>query len=748
VNTRLLRGFGAAAVAIAAVPGVWFLATTSGNRSAASQPVPAPARYVGQRTCATCHQQEAEKWIDSDHAHSMQPVTAQSVLGDFNDRQFTYAGVTSMFYKRGDTFFVRTDGPDGKLHDYEIAYTFGVRPLQQYLIAFPDGRLQPLGIAWDSRPKTEGGQRWFHLYPDQHVTHTDPLHWTSANQNWNFMCAGCHSTNLQRNYDLEKNRYATTWSDINVSCESCHGPGSSHVAWADARKRGDASADDRTKGLIRLLDGSAGNWQVADVGQPTARWTGPPRPKTEVEMCAPCHARSRPIASTTEGGHSLLDSHMPALLENGLYFPDGQVLDEVFEYGSFTQSKMHRAGVRCSDCHDPHSMKLRAEGNATCTSCHRASTFDSAEHHRHRQGSDAALCVSCHMPRKNYMVIDERRDHSFRVPRPDVSAETGSPNACTQCHTTKSAQWAADAVAHWYGPNRHQEPHYASAIAAGRHGLAHAETSLAATAANQALAPIVRATALSLLADYVSPVSLPAIQAVLDDRDPIVRAAAVRTLDALPWPDRLRLGAPALTDEVRAVRIEGARVLAGAPPAVLSADQRGHLDKAVTELVAAEMAAAERPDSHVNLGTLYARMGRVRDAEASLRTALRLDPRFVPALINLADLHRGEGRDDQGETLLRQAIAIAPDSAEARHSLGLLLVRQQRSEEALTFLRQAVSLQPGIGRYTYAYALALHARGDIATAVAALEQVLERSPGDQQNRALLEQLRRAGGASP
>lgn len=735
------------AAALLAAAGVCSVTFTSGNRPAAPQPV--PAQYVGQRTCATCHQQEAEKWSGSDHAVSMQPVTAHSVLGDFNDAQFTYAGVTSTFYKRGNTFFVRTDGPDGKLHDYEIAYVFGVRPLQQYLIAFPDGRLQPLGIAWDSRPKSEGGQRWFHLYPDQQVTHTDLLHWTGANQNWNYMCAACHTTNLQRNYDLENNRYATTWSDINVSCESCHGPGSRHVAWASARQAGNETSNDATKGLIGLLGRDAGNWQAGAAGQPTARWTGTPRSKVEVEMCATCHARGRPIVSTTEAGRSLLDTHMPALLENGLYFSDGQILDEVFEYGSFTQSRMHRAGVRCSDCHDPHSVKLlRAEGNATCTSCHRASTFDSVEHHRHQPGTDAALCVNCHMPKKNYMVIDGRRDHSFRVPRPDVSAETGSPNACTQCHATKSAQWAADAVARWYGPSRRQEPHYASAIAAGRRGLAHAEKSLAATAASRELGPIVRATALSLLTDFVSPASLPAIQAGLDDEDAMVRAAAVRTLDALPWPDRLRLGASALTDEVRAVRIEGARVLAGTPPDLLSAEQRGHLDRAVTELVAAEMASAERPDSHVNLGTLYARLGRVREAEDSLRTALRLDPRFVPALINLADLYRSEGRDDQGETLLRQAITIAPDSAEASHSLGLLLVRQRRSEEALAFLRQAVSLQPGIARYGYVYGLALHARGDIAAARAVLEQVLERSPGDQQTRALLEQLRKSDGASP
>jgi tetratricopeptide (TPR) repeat protein len=605
---------------------------------------------------------------------------------------------------------------------------FGVHPLQQYLVAFPDGRLQPLGIAWDSRAKRDGGQRWFHLYPDQRVTHTDPLHWTGRNQNWNFMCASCHSTNLQRNYDAAQDRYATTWSDINVSCEACHGPGSGHVAWANAANTNGTRPDDPTKGLLALQRAEKGAWQITNATQHTARWTGQPRSSDELDTCAQCHARSRPITSANEPGRPLLDTHMPVLLEAGMYFSDGQVLDEVFEYGSFTQSRMHREGVRCSDCHDPHTGKLRAQGNATCTSCHRASTFDAPEHHHHTPGTEAASCVNCHMPKKNYMVVDGRRDHSFRVPRPDVSAASGAPNACTQCHTAQSAQWAADAVARWYGPNRRQEPHYAAAIDAGRRGLPHVERSLVAAAGNRELAPIVRATALSLLADYVSPSSLPAIEAAVRDDDPLVRAAAARALDPVPVQERLTTGGALLGDPVRAVRIEAARALAGTPPALLSATQRERLEAAVTELIAAEMASAERPESHLNLASLYARLGRAGDAEAALRTALRLDARFVPAMINLADLYRDQRRDGEGETLLRQAIAIAPDSAEAMHSLGLLLVRQRRNDEAVGFLRQAASLAPHVPQYQFAYDLALKSIGDAAGADAQLRQAGGTSP--------------------
>jgi predicted CXXCH cytochrome family protein len=686
-----------------------------------SNPPALAAEYVGQRTCAACHRDQSAKWSASDHATAMQVVNEHTVLGDFNGAQFTYAGVTSTFFRRDGAFFVRTDGPDGLMHEYQIAYTFGVRPLQQYLIAFPDGKLQPLGMAWDSRPKNQGGERWFHLYPDARVTHRDPLHWTGRNQNWNFMCASCHSTNLQRNYDVENDRYDTSWSEINVSCEACHGPGSRHVAWAQAEETNDRGAGS-SKGLVAM------------------------RTVDEVDTCAQCHARARPMANANEAGQPLLDTHMPTLLENGMYFSDGQVLDEVFEYGSFAQSKMYRAGVTCSDCHDPHSARLlRPSGNATCTSCHISSTFDVVQHHRHTAGTEAARCVNCHMAERTYMVVDGRRDHSFRVPRPDLSATSGAPNACTQCHTTQSPQWAADAVARWYGPNRRREEHYGTAFEAGRKGLADAERGLVSAAGNSELAPIVQATALSLLTSQITDSSLQAIAAGVAAEDAIVRVGAARALEQLPGDARVRLGAGLLRDPVRAVRVEAARVFAGSPPALLSPAQREHLERAVRELIAAEMASAERPESHLNLGTLYVRLGQPREAERSLRTALRLDRQFIPAMINLADLYRERGRDQEGETLLRDAIALAPRNAEAIHSLGLLLVRQRRTEEALTALRQASALAPNVVGYAFALGLALREAGDVAGAIAALRRGHDRQPADREILTVLIALLRESG---
>ena len=366
-----------------------------------------------------------EAYRASDHARAMQPATAQTVLGRFDQATVTHKGVVSTFFRRDGNFVVRTDGPDGKPAEFEIAYTFGADPLQQYLIRFPDGRLQALGLAWDTRPRADGGQRWFHLYPGVTLRPPDPLHWTGREQTWNFQCAECHSTDLRKGYDVAANRYATTWAELTVSCEECHGPGSAHVAWAEGRPPGAARPPPGATGLVVRLGRGEGAWAIKDTERGIAEWTGPPRASMELDVCARCHARRRPIVDPHVYGRPFLDTHVPALLEPGLYHADGQVLGEVYEWGSFVQSRMQRAGVVCSDCHEPHRTALRAPGNAVCAQCHLPARFDTPAHHHHRVASDAARCVSCHMPARTHMVVDPRRDHSFRVPRPDLSVTLG-----------------------------------------------------------------------------------------------------------------------------------------------------------------------------------------------------------------------------------------------------------------------------------------------------------------------------------
>jgi predicted CXXCH cytochrome family protein len=628
---------------------------------------------------------------------------------------------------------VRTDGPDGALHDYPIAYTFGVYPLQQYLIAFPGGRLQALGIAWDSRPKDQGGQRWFHLYPGQQLKPGDPLHWTGHDQTWNYQCADCHSTNLKKNYDLAANTYATSWSDLDVACEACHGPGSRHVAWAQAHGQGGtypSGGDAPRMGLTNWLKPTDnGHWEMnpeTGVAKRSEKLAS-----TELETCAACHSRRKVIAKNPMPGEPYLDGYLPALLEPGLYHADGQIDGEVYEYGSFLQSRMHAAGVTCSNCHDPHSAKLRAEGNALCAQCHLPAKFDVAAHHHHQPGSTGAQCVNCHMPTKYYMVVDARRDHSIRVPRPDLSVSLGTPNACTQCHADRPAQWAAETVGGWFPQGRQTTPHYGTALHAGRIGAADAEQQLDRLILDRSQPAIARASALPLLTPYASTALEPAIKAAIADPDPLVRMGAPRVLPGSAPPRFADAATPPLSDPVRAVRIEAARALAGTDLLRLTPEQQTALVKATAELVAAEMLDADQPEAHLNLGLLDLRRRQPTEAEAEYRTALRLDPNFVPALVNLADLDRARGRDDEGAELLRKAAAIEPDNADVRYALGLYLVRKRDYPGALDLLRRAHELMPDNARYAYVYAVALNSSGAAGEALALLEQTHRQHPVDR-----------------
>jgi tetratricopeptide (TPR) repeat protein len=691
------------------------------------------ATYAGEANCASCHTGETKDWTGSHHALAMQQATDATVLGNFDDAQFTRDGVASSFSKKNGKFHVRTDGPDGKLQDYELPYTFGVFPLQQYLAPFPGGRLQSLGIAWDSREKEHGGQRWFHLYPNQAMPYNDPLHWTGRNQTWNYMCAECHSTDLRKNYNLATDGYSTTWSEINVSCESCHGPGSKHVEWALSHKGGPEKKEYGDSGLTADLKTHGDGGWLMKPGDATMHWNGEVRSHNEIETCAPCHSRRRPITSEYVPGQRFLDAYVPSLLAEGVYYADGQIQEEDYEYGSFVQSKMYHEGVTCSDCHDPHSGKLKqASFNATCGQCHALSTFDTAEHHRHKPGSTEAQCVSCHMPTHTYMVVDVRRDHSFRVPRPDLSLQFGAPNACTQCHTDKPARWAADAVAKWYGPKRRLEPQFVDAIDAGRRGRVDAENLLASLAMDSSKPAIARATALTLLPEYLSPASLPAVQSSLADSEALVRSAAVQALGAIAPPERIPMATPLLVDPIRSVRIEAARVLAGTPPNLLQESQKAALEQATSELIASEMASAERPENHVNLAALYLQLGRTTDAESELQTALRLDPKFIPAMVNLADLYRSLHRDDEGQQWLEKAIALEPNAAEPIHALGLLKVREKQYQEALNLLAKAAALQPANVSYSYVYAVALQSSGQVKQAIRVLEQAHRQRPADRE----------------
>ena len=695
---------------------------------------PTALTFVGSEACAECHPAEMALWMQSQHKRAMQHASAATVLGDFDNASFDYYGVHSRFFKKDDKFLVETDGPDGRLATFEVKYTFGIDPLQQYLIEFPDGRIQALSIAWDSRPKDQGGQRWFHLYPNEEIKHDDVLHWTKLNQNWNFMCAECHSTGVRKNYDAVSDRFHTAWAEISIGCEACHGKGSRHVSWAYSQRSWwpFGKNSDPLKGLVVFLnerDGVA--WHPDPKTGNPQRSVAPAQTRREVETCGLCHARRGQFSEDWIPGQPLSDTHVVSTLARGLYHADGQMLDEVYNYGSFKQSKMFAAGVTCSDCHEPHAAKLRLEGDDVCLQCHVSEKYEVASHSHHGDVTPKVTCASCHMPVGTYMVIDKRHDHSLRIPRPDLSVKLGTPNTCNSCHADKSAQWAADAIEHWHGPVHKGFQNYAEAFQASWSDRADASALLAMVAGSPTTSAIARASALSELHARVSPANIELARKGLNDPDPMVRIGALDMLDGLPgdriWP----LVSPFLSDSSRGVRIRAVSVLAAVPTSNQPVSDRAAFERATAEFVAAQRLNADRPEARSMLGNFYARRGLISDAESEYKEALRLSPQYAPAAINLADLYRRLARDRDGESLLRTAIASSHQDAGLHHALGLTLTRERRPDAALNELRTATELEPDRSRYAYVYAVALHSLGRIDEAMQILKENLARHPDDR-----------------
>ena len=668
-------------------------------------------------------------WRESDHQRAMQPANSVTVLGKFDGRTLTHQGTTSRFSQRNGKYIVRTDGPDGALYDYDILYTFGAWPLQQYLVALPGGRLQALEVAWDNRASSEGGQQWFHLYPSEKNAHDDPLHWSGLTENWNGMCADCHSTNVRKGYDDRTATFSTTSAEVSVGCEACHGPGSRHVAWAQHggdKRRNRAGAE--SFGLTIDLSERKGVSWTRDASSREAS-TEPSAYNFEGNR----DVRSMPCASRSgargRGPRASAGGRLPRRpARRGALFPRRPIKGEVYEYGSFLQSKMFAHGVTCGDCHEPHRPEQKAKTNGVCLQCHAESTYQNPKHHFHGADSPGARCVGCHMPAATFMVVDERRDHSFRLPRPDLTVKLGVPNACNGCHASRSARWAAETVRRWYGHDPAGNQRFAEALAAGRKGAADAPELLTTLIADRTQPSIARATALELLQGRVGINQLELVRTSLADGDALVRRATIRALARSEPRMRMAMLGPLTGDPVRTVRLEAVAVLADLPYP-LENELGPSQGRAVAEYIDVQNLNAERPESHLDLALLFANLSPDR-VESSLGRALEIDPTFVPAAVNLADHYRRAHRDRDAESVLRKALLRSHDNAPLWEALGLALVRQSRMGEALQALGQAASLAPDDARMGYVRAVALHDQGKRAEAIHELERVARRHPGD------------------
>ncbi len=646
---------------------------TGHSRAPASKGSP---QYAGSAACRDCHESVYAAWSASHHAAAMQPASPENVLAS------TPAQVgDAVFESHGDGYRLRAGE-----QTHPVTHTFGVSPLQQYLVQAANGRLQAFNHAWDARPAEQGGQRWFDLYEAQAPRPGEAMHWQGRAHNWNHMCADCHATDLRKGYEAGTDSYNTRAAELTVGCEACHGPGSLHIDAPQAN----------------TLAPQAGN------------------PEMLIETCAPCHARRSEIADGFRPGRPFLDHYSPALLQPPLYTRDAQIDDEVYVWGSFVSSRMYAEGVTCNHCHDPHTARVLTSENTLCTQCHSPAgsaafptllrkAYDTTEHHLHTPGTAAAQCITCHMPERTYMAVDARRDHGFRVPRPDFGADTRS--VCATCHAeedpARANTWAARVIEERFGPQR------ASNLAAALH--AGTEATLTDLANDPQAPPMLRATALAGLATGSSWPSRQAIEKALIDANGLVRLGALAAVHRLPEGQRDRALLRASTDALRAVRIEAVAQALSVPGSRVA-------DGALEEYRAAQVLNGDTPEAQVNMATLHRHQGDQSAAEQALRQALKIEPDFLPALVNLADLLRAQGRDDDAGPLLQQAAHGPVATAEAAYAYGLWLVRNGRQTDSVRWLRRAREQAPADPLYVYAYALALDAAGERARAMAVIEQ--------------------------
>ncbi|MEK1930857.1 MAG: tetratricopeptide repeat protein [Pararhizobium sp.] len=646
--------------------------------------------FVDEKTCSSCHADQAAAFAKSHHAKSMALADDKSVRADFNHTRFERDGIEAAFFRRNGRFFVRTEGPDGKPADFEVKYTFAYDPLQQYLIDLGGGRLQALDIAWDTQK-----QEWFWLGEGTPATPGSTFHWTGPFYRWNRTCIDCHSTDPQTNFQPDANEYKSSYVATSIGCQSCHGGGAKHVEWAKAKL------------------GNASTVRVAGVGLS----------KVDANTCFACHARRTRLVDGYRPGGSFLDHFSPALLRSDLYFPDGQILDEVFEYGSFQQSKMAKAGVTCIDCHRPHEGSVKAQGNALCTQCHTeaaparfasndpSGAFDTPAHTHHPQGSAGALCANCHMPERTYMKADERRDHSFVIPRPDLSAIYGTPNACTSCHASKTNAWASDSLDRWSGKTWRERPTIAHAFAGAAQNDPASVEALRKLVGDREQASIVKGSAIAEMTRLGGAEVFADVKAAAENSDPLVRLGAAEAAGSLPPHYRLDAIGSLLRDETRAVRVAAARALGTTQSGDFLGDQRRDFDAAVADLKTYVQANSDIAEAQSTYGSFLFEQRRIDEAERAFHQAIALDPTLPGARINLAELYRTVGDNEKSEQTYAEAITASPDRADLRYGHALSLVRQKAMPDAIREFEEAVRLDPVSSRYRTTAAIALDSVG-------------------------------------
>lgn len=660
--------------------------------------------YVGDAQCMQCHKTAVKSWKNSDHDLAMQVANDTTVLGDFNDVRITLDGVSYFFTKKNKRFTVQIKEIDGSEKEYIIGYTFGVHPLQQYLIDFEKGKKQVLRVSWDAVEK-----KWYHQYAGSKMDPHDWMHWTESSQNWNTMCAECHSTNLKKNYNIADGSFKTTWASINVSCESCHGPAEKHVFWAN---NGSDTSKIKNKYILE------GKTQF-----------------DQMTMCAPCHSRRAKLTENLVPGDYFDDQYLLQVLDTVNYHGDGQIMNEDYVYGSFVQSKMFHNDVKCSDCHNMHTLKLKKQGNNLCMQCHEPK-YNEPSHHFHPTGGDSSMCINCHMTGETYMGIDFRRDHSFRVPRPDQSVAYGTPNACTQCHKDKSDAWAAKQVKEWYGDKR--EDHFSDGLLLStKQGMSADERKkLDGFITNLKYPAIARASVIDNLNIITAEQFTPILNS-LKDASPLVRHNALMKFRDVNPNERLSIAAAHITDTTRLVRIAAAQLLNGMPMEHLQNIDQNALAKAQGELKTMLYANADFSTGRMSLGDYLLQNNDIQGAITQYKAALKMDNLLLPVYPNLATAYSMIGDTESAFKTLNTLIEKDQSYGRAYYLRGLLNFEAQKDAAAISDLNKSIALDPTNTRASYNVATYYYQKKEWNKAEKAIKPALKIEPRNGDYRYLL-----------
>ena len=662
--------------------------------------------YLGSQSCAKCHDVEHTQWKNSLHIKMTKPVADATIVGDFRD------GTTFADHDRSYTFGMKNGRPVVSVsfggrpaETFAVDYTLGAKRYQGYLSTLPEGRIYVLPVFWHIASKR--WVDWKEITPIPDGAH-------DIRQIWNANCFNCHGTNIVQGYDLNEKKYRSTWTEMGIGCEACHGPGREHVALMEAWEQNPAAKP--------KYDNSSKNRQLSDVIKIFS--TRSSEPRRIFDTCSYCHGNKNNVFVGFKGGDNYSDYAMPFLISEpipesdlqGEFWPDGRP-NRFNRPQALTMSGCFKAGaITCTNCHvahgsrNEHSLKVNIyqgrNGDALCTQCHTQPAYAGAtlkQHTFHAPESTGSRCISCHMSDVNWRLLIRRRDHTFQPPVPENTARFGVPNACTTCHDNRSPEWAAQQMEAWWGDGDRRAKassladtmyragsgdtttlpalarlavdrsqgllvrasaaeFIAHLIAESRSGVAAQSTAMSQTSFGGGMTPRTGAAAQrASTAPQVTPAIVNAMIGAANDPEPIVRTAALKALGTIG--DRERTLGPVLArlvDRTRVVRTKAAEVLVSFGIVELPGPAGEALKRAQEEYVISLDSFPDVASNHASKGWLEAERGNVIVARDALNKATTVEPNYAFPWVVKGVLLAREGKFAEAVEMWKKARSIEP----------------------------------------------------------------------------------------